>query len=203
MKITIAGKTLPQALPYILSVGGLVGFIASFVLTVEKIALIKDPSFEPSCNLNPILSCGSVMVTPQAEIFGFPNSLIGIAGFALITCIGMALLAGAQFKRWFWRGLQAGVIFGISFVFWLQFQSIFTIGALCPYCMVVWSVMIPIFWYTTLYNIRAGHIPVHGKLTIATNFLQRHHGVVLLYWYFIIVAIITHRFWYYWSTMFQ
>jgi uncharacterized membrane protein len=39
----------------------------------------------PSCSINPILSCGSVMTTPEAEAFGIPNLLIGIAGFAVVT----------------------------------------------------------------------------------------------------------------------
>ncbi|PRC62285.1 hypothetical protein C6A85_03910, partial [Mycobacterium sp. ITM-2017-0098] len=30
------------------------------------------------------------------------------------------------------------------FVHWLIFQSLYRIGALCPYCMVVWAVTIPL-----------------------------------------------------------
>src|SRR3989338_2402786 len=105
--------TVSRIFPYLLSIGGGIGFLAAFILTSEKIKIIKDPTYELSCNLNPLLSCGSVMTTPQAEVFGFPNSLIGIAGFAIITCIGMSLLAGAKFNRWFWVGMQLGVTFGI------------------------------------------------------------------------------------------
>ena len=45
--------------------------------------------------------------------------------------------------------------FGVVFVHWLIFQSLYVIGALCPYCMVVWAVTIPIFWYVTLHNLRS------------------------------------------------
>lgn len=62
----------------VLAVGGAIGFLAAFTLTVEKIALLKDPSYSPSCSINPVLSCGSVMTTSQAEVFGFPNPLLGI-----------------------------------------------------------------------------------------------------------------------------
>lgn len=187
-----------QALPYILVVGGIIGFLASFILTVEKIELIKNPAYLPSCNLSPILSCGSVMNTPQAEVFGFPNSLIGVAGFAIIVTIGMALLAGAKFKRWFWLGLQAGVLFGIIFVTWLQFQSIYRINALCPYCMVVWAVMIPIFWYTTLHNLQQGYIKASSALV---SFLTKNHFYVLTGWFLIIIGLILERFWDYWKTL--
>lgn len=199
--MTLRGKTLTYMLPYILAIGGIIGFLAASILTIEKIELIKDPTFIPSCNLNPILSCGSVMTTPQAEVFGFPNSLIGIAGFAIVTSIGMALLAGASFKRWFWRCLQLGVLFGIGFVFWLQFQSIYRIGALCPYCMVVWLVMIPIFWYTTLFNFREKHIPTPRILRKIIALAQNNHETILIAWFTIIVAIIVIKFWYYWSTL--
>lgn len=200
----MAAKTengLNRRLPFLLSIGGVIGFIAAFDLAIEKIEILKNPAFEPSCNINPVLSCGSVMITPQAEAFGFPNPLIGIAGFAVLTTIGIALLAGGVFKRWFWVATQLGVLFAVVFVHWLIFQSIYRIGALCPYCMVVWSVTIPIFWYVTLYNLKQGNIRTPAKLKGVVNFAQKHHGDILLIWFLIIFALILERFWYYWSTL--
>jgi uncharacterized membrane protein len=139
----------------LLLIGGTVGLLAAGVLTVEKIAILRDPTHVPSCSINPVLACGTVMTKPQAEAFGLPNPLLGIAGFAMVAVVGAALLAGAGFRRWFWLGLQAGATFGVVFVHWLIFQSLYRIGALCPYCMVVWAVTIPIFWYVTLHNLRA------------------------------------------------
>lgn len=204
--ISMAKKdlTLDRTWPYILTIGGMIGFVASFILTIEKIALLKDPTFVPSCNLSPLLSCGPVMKTPQASAFGFANSLLGIAGFAIVTTIGMMLLASphlAKMKRWFWLGLQTGTIFGIGFVTWLQFQSIYRIQTLCPYCMVVWSVTIPIFLYTTLYNLRTGVITTPASLKRLVAFAQRHHGDILVTWYGLIVFLILNHFWYYWKTL--
>ncbi|MEV0790406.1 vitamin K epoxide reductase family protein [Kribbella sp. NPDC050459] len=173
---------------WILVIGGAVGLSAAIVLTVEKIALLRDPSYVPSCSINPVLSCGSVMSTPQASAFGVPNSLLGIAGFAIVTTIGAALLAGASFQRWFWLGLQAGVTFGAAFVHWLIFQSLYRIGALCPYCMAVWAVTIPIFWYVTLHNFP--RFPA-----------ARYHAVVLTLWTVTVISLITERFWPYWRTL--
>ncbi|MGB9251369.1 MAG: vitamin K epoxide reductase family protein, partial [Mycobacterium sp.] len=42
-------------------IAGVAGLIASATLTIEKIELLVNPSYVPSCNLNPIVSCGSVM----------------------------------------------------------------------------------------------------------------------------------------------
>ncbi|TWD73017.1 putative membrane protein [Kribbella amoyensis] len=185
-------EAFPRLLPWLLLVGGTVGLLAAGALTVEKIAMLRDPNHVPSCSINPVLSCGSVMTEPQAEAFGFPNPLLGIAGFAMVAAVGAALLAGAAFRRWFWLGLQAGLTFGVVFVHWLIFQSLYRIGALCPYCMVVWTVTIPISWYVTLHNL--ARLPV-GKV------LTRYHGVVLTVWYLAIVTLVGEQFWSYWRTL--
>jgi uncharacterized membrane protein len=179
----------------------MIGVFCAGMLTLEKIQLLKHPGVQLGCDLNPIVACGSVINTWQASAFGFPNPFIGLAGFAVVATIGAGLLAGATFKRWFWLGLQAGTIFAVLFITWLQFQSIFRINALCPYCMVVWSVTIPIFWYTTLYNLREGHIKTPANLKGFIAFLERHHGDILLVWFLIIIGVILHHFWYYWSTV--
>ena len=41
-------------------------------------------------------------------------------------------------------GLAVGSGLGVVFVHWLAFQSLYRIGALCPWCMVVWSVVVPV-----------------------------------------------------------
>ena len=73
------------AVAWVLLVCGSVGLSAAFVLLVEKIRLVADPSYVPSCSISPLLSCGSVMSTPQAELFGFPNPILGVAGFAALV----------------------------------------------------------------------------------------------------------------------
>lgn len=177
---------------WVLAVGGFVGLVASSVLTIEKIALLKDPFYVPTCSINPVLSCGSIMRTPQAEVFGFPNPLLGIAGFAVVTTLGVLLLAGVSLPSWVWIGLQVGVTFGVLFVHWLIFQSLYEIGALCPYCMVVWAVTIAVFWYTTLHNLHKGP---EVKAAI------RYHSVVLVVWYAAITVAVLQAFWSYWTTL--
>ena len=190
---------VPRTLPWLLLVGGTIGFLAAFVLTVEKIALITDPSYRPSCSINPVLSCGSVMTTQQAGVFGFPNSLIGVGGFAVVAATGAALLAGARLRAWYWAGLQAGVLFGAGFVHWLIGQSLYRIGALCPYCMVVWAVTIPVFWYVTLRNLDALGDRLPGPVRRITVTMTGLHGVLLTGWFLVILALIMQRFWDFWT----
>ncbi|WP_343232125.1 vitamin K epoxide reductase family protein, partial [Mycolicibacterium sp. CBMA 361] len=112
---------------------GIIGEIAAFVLTVEKIRQLQNPSYVPSCSINPVLSCGSVMLTKQASLFGFPNPLIGIAGFSIVIVTGALAVAGTRLPRWYWAGLAAGTLLGAVFVHWLIYESLYEIGALCPY----------------------------------------------------------------------
>lgn len=122
----------------VMLLGSVAGFIASFLLTVDKIKILKDSQFNPSCNISEVLNCKSVMLSKQAEVFGFPNSLIGIGAFAIFIAVAVAILGGVRFPTWFWSVALVGVVLGILFSHWLAYQTTFVIGALCPYCMVAW-----------------------------------------------------------------
>lgn len=185
-----------RGLAILLLVGGLTGLVAASALLMEKIALLQDPDRILTCDISPVLSCGSVMTTPQAEAFGIPNPILGIAGFAVVAAIGAAILAGARFAPWFWLGVQVGVSFAVVFIHWLMYQSLYIIGALCIYCMVVWAVTIPLFWWTTLHNLRA----VAGRSTVVAV-LTEYRSAVLTGWCILIIALIATRFWDYWSSI--
>ena len=86
----------------VLLVTGVIGWVASAILVLERLQLYKDPGHVTSCDINPWVSCGQVMGTWQSELFGFPNPLIGIVAFAVVITTAMAALAGAQFGRWYW-----------------------------------------------------------------------------------------------------
>jgi len=187
---------------WFLLIAGVIGFLAAFDLTVEKIALLKDPDYELSCNINPLLSCGSIVTTPQAELFGFPNPLLGIAGFSVVITTAMALLAGASFRRWYWVGLSVGSGLGTAFVIWLIFQSLYRIGALCPYCMIVWTVTIPIFLYSLRETLRQSPAASNSVRGILIETYRRNTAWLLIICYLLIVALIGIRFWDYWSTLF-
>lgn len=181
--------------PWILVVLGTIGLIAAFVLSLEKIELLKDPGFVPSCNINPLLSCGSIMKTPQAALLGFPNPLIGLVAFPFIITSGVVLLAGGKLKKWYWQLFNLGPFIATVFIHWLFFESVFEIGALCIYCMVVWVVTIPLFLYTTLWNINQKNIAIPKSLHGATNFITKNHASVLLVWYLAIFITIVIQFW--------
>lgn len=176
-------------------IAGVAGLVAAATLTVEKIEILIDPSYIPSCSLNPVLSCGSVMTTPQASVFGFPNSLIGIVAFTVVLVTGVLAVARITLPRWYWGGLAIGTALGVVFIHWLIFQSLYRIGALCPYCMVVWAVTIPLLAIVTSIALRADT----GTGAVGAIYQWRWSLVAL--WFTAVLLMILVRFWNYWSTL--
>lgn len=190
---------LEKVLPWLLIICGSIGLLAAGIIMVEKIELLKNPNATFLCDINPVVSCGSIMSSDQSNAFGFPNPLIGLAAFPVVITTGVMMLAGARLKRWYWVGLQFGTIFGIGFVHWLFFQSVWRIGALCPYCMAVWVVTITTFWYVTLYNLEKGYVKLPAGLQKVGRFARKHHLDILILWLLLIGGLILHHFWYYYG----
>lgn len=176
-------------------IAGAVGLIAAITLTIEKIKLLENPAYVPSCSINPVLSCGSVMVTPQASEFGFPNALIGVVAFSVVLVTGVLAVAKVSLPQWFWVGLAAGTLLGVVFVHWLIFQSLYVIGALCPYCMVVWSVTIPLLAVVSSIALRP--LVDNGF----ARFAYRVRWSLVALWFTALILMILARFWNYWSTL--
>jgi uncharacterized membrane protein len=176
-------------------IAGVLGLAASVTLTVEKIEILINPDYVPTCSLNPVLSCGSVMVTPQASVFGFPNSLIGIVSFTVVLVTGILSVAKVALPRWYWTGLAIGSLLGTVFVHWLAWQSLYNIGALCPYCMVVWAVTIPLFVVAT--SIAAAPSTSNSVVRV----LHSWRWSLVALWFTAVILLILVRFWDYWSTL--
>ncbi|HZE17943.1 MAG TPA: vitamin K epoxide reductase family protein, partial [Mycobacterium sp.] len=113
------GAPVPLPSAWWVLVAGVIGLCASTALTVEKIRILLNPSYVPSCNLNPVLSCGSVMATPQASVFGFPNPLIGIAAFSVVVVSGVLAVTKVPLPQWYWTRLAAATAVGDVFMHWL------------------------------------------------------------------------------------
>lgn len=169
----------------LLVITGVVGALAAVALTLDYINMLRDPTYVPTCDLNPLVGCGDFLGSPQASAFGFPNVVIGMLTFPVVVTIGVMLLAGGRAPRWFWRAMVVGTAFGVAFVSWLQYVSFNVIGALCPYCMVVWVVMIPLFVHTVARAAQNGAIPAS---TAMATFLVRYRWALTGLWYLLVVA---------------
>jgi len=178
-----------RALSVWLLIASAVGLYAAASLVLDKLSYYeqlaagKTPNL--SCNLNPIVGCSQVINTAQASIFwNLPNPVIGVVAWSALGALAVALLAQRRLPAWFWIGLQAGVLGGIVMVSWLEQQTIFHLNALCPWCMVTWSVMIPTFWVVTTRNV------FRWWPTRATRTLQTYVVPIVILHYAVLALII-------------
>ncbi|TDE89623.1 vitamin K epoxide reductase family protein [Occultella glacieicola] len=166
-------------------VAGLAGLWASIRLTLDYFATLADPNFTPACDINPLIGCGVFLASEQSSAFGFPNVVIGLVAFPVVITTGVLLLGGLRLPRWYWRGFFAGTVFAIGFVTWLQVQALTQIGALCPYCLVVWAAIIPLFVHTTARSVQNGALPGGPGLR---SFLVGNRWIITALWYLIVIA---------------
>jgi uncharacterized membrane protein len=195
-------KSLPtfsRVLPYILIITGVLGLLFAFLLMYDSIKIDINPHYLPSCNLNPILNCGTVINSKEADVFGFSNPLIGVAAFPVLITTGVIVLSGAKLKRWYWLALDAGSFVGVVFMHYLFIESVYRIHAVCPYCFGTWIMTIAAFWYLSLYNIQNHNIKLSKKYKPVTDFFVRHHVDWLILWFLIIIGLILKHFWYYYG----
>ncbi|MGV9679578.1 vitamin K epoxide reductase family protein [Nocardia sp. NPDC003482] len=183
----------PVRSAWLLLIASLAGWIAAVTLTVERFKLFMDPNYRPSCSINPVLSCGSVMATDQAAVFGFPNPLIGVVGFSVAVTLAVLAVAGVGLPRWFWAGLWLGLLLGMVFIGWLIFQSLYRINALCPYCMVVWTAT-PLMLAVTTDQLFGGS---RGPARI----LAEWRWTVVAVFYAVVILLVFLRFQDYWLSL--
>lgn len=144
------------------------------------------------------------MLSKQGQIFSTPSTYVGFGVFAALIVIGIAILAGAKFKRWFWVGMQIGVTLGVLGILGLFIDSVYFINALCPFCMSIWVVTITTFWYVTLYNFDNKHLSLpKGKPQKVYAWVRKHHLDLLILFFLIIIALILNHFWYYYGRYFS
>ncbi|MBN0041298.1 vitamin K epoxide reductase family protein [Cellulosimicrobium cellulans] len=144
---------------WLLVVLGAIGLFGSAALAIEKFLKLADPNHVPSCSLNALLDCGDAMDSWQGALLGFPNPLLGIAAFPVVITTGVVLLAGARLPRWYWLALLGGTTLGMGLIVFLIWTTMYEISAMCPYCMVVWFAMLPLFWYQVVHAVQERYLP--------------------------------------------
>ena len=142
----------------------LVSLTASFVLSVDALILAANPNADLACNINTVISCGKVGATWQANLLGFPNAFLGLIAEPVVITIAVASLGKVKFPRWFMFSAQIVYTIGLVFAYWLFFQSMFYIHALCPWCLLVTLSTTLVFTSLTHVNIRDGNLFLPEKV---------------------------------------
>ena len=57
----------------VILVAGVVGLVASLVLSIDAVELAEDPSAELSCNISSTISCAKVGLSGRASLSGSPT----------------------------------------------------------------------------------------------------------------------------------
>jgi len=188
-------SSLAKFTPWVITICGGVGAFASLMLAIEEFHHLKNPEAVLNCDINPIIGCGSIMDTWQGHaILNVPNQLWGLAMFASLLTIGISLLIGAKYPRWFWRALLGGLVFGIIFVHWFIYQSLYVLRHLCPYCMTTWAALIPAFVIIAAYSLHADHVRSPKILAPFSQMLKSYWPEVALGWLVAILMLILWRF---------
>ena len=153
--LLVSGRR-PVGIPILFIVVSALGLLAAFILTLEKLHALANPGSASSCDFSVVVQCGKNLGSWQGSVFGFPNPLLGVIGWPVVMTTGVSMLAGARFANWFWRAFD--IVAGLAFlaVIWLYIESVFSLGTLCPWCMVTWVATITLVVVVKGYALKNG-----------------------------------------------
>ena len=176
--------------------GSLASLVASFVLSVDALRLAEDPDAALSCNINAVLSCGTVASAWQASVLGFPNAFLGMVTEPVVITLAVAGLSGVRFPRWFMCTAQVVYTVGLGFALWLFHQAMFDIGALCPWCLLVTLATTLVWFELTRVNLRRDHLflPRRVQAALETALRLRVDVVLLVVWLLVLVLAVVVRY---------
>jgi len=176
---------------------GLIGFWASLSLTVDYYRLLENPSYELACDINPIVSCGSVMESQYAKVFGVPLSLGGVIAFGSLMLFSLGAFFGIKYKPWIWRAAQLAVIAGLLIAHYLFFVSVTILGSICPWCFTVWMSTLGVAWIITWFNSKNGNI----AMPKTEKWLAKNHAALFVWWLAVLLIIILIQFREFWRSL--
>jgi uncharacterized membrane protein len=165
--------------------------LASFVLSVDAIRIAKNPNLNLSCDINAVISCGDVARSWQAQLFGFPNAFLGMIAEPVVITIAVAGLCGVRFPRGFMFAAQVVYTLGVIFAYWLFYQAIVNIGALCPWCLVITVSTTLVFATLTHVNVRDDNLYLPARVQqAAARFIDADYDVLVVGIWLLALALI-------------
>lgn len=151
----------PRGQSIVMLVSGLLGMFASFELLEAEKELLANPGGQLSCDINPIVGCGTFLQSSANTLFfGISNAVFGLAFFSGIVALGLVLLARGKFGIWLWRLIDVAMVGAFAWLLWFWHTAFFVERGLCPYCMVVWLATIPLVCTVLGRSAQARHYPI-------------------------------------------
>lgn len=139
---SLSGIKNSKALWWTVVASGIIGMLASFIQTIERIDYAKNPTLPLTCDVNSVFSCSSVFDAWQSSVFGFSNSLMCIVFFVLLIGIGLAGATGSIIHKNVRLFVHFLTVFFLGFGAWYLYESAWVIGSLCIFCIFCYSAVI-------------------------------------------------------------
>lgn len=157
-----------------------VSWTVSLLLYREYVVQLSDAPPMLSCNISPFITCGPNLLAPAGNLLGFTNAILGMTLFLgpIFASVG-ALASPGGMRAWYWRVFAVFVLGGYVLVHVFAYRSIFEFGSLCPWCLIVWLMTIPLFWSVAGWTLQAG---VWGAGA-------RRIGALIVSWLVLIVVV--------------
>jgi uncharacterized membrane protein len=137
-------KSITKYSRTIILIAGIIGFLTSIYLTVEKLT-----SNRQMCQIG-IGDCWTVNTSEYSVLYGIPIAVLGAGSYLVL--VTLCLLEG---KNDFWKRNAIYGLFGISLIgllysIYLSYLEVAVIKAICPFCVVSAICMCIIFITTTI-----------------------------------------------------
>lgn len=173
-------------------ISSVLSLVASFVLSIDALRLAENPNADLGCNINAVISCGTVANSWQSSLLGFPNAFLGLVTEPVVITIAVASLAKVVFPRWFMVAAQVVYTVGLAFAYWLFYEAMFDIGALCPWCLLVTLATTLVFFEMTYVNIRDDNLRLPRRVQGAlTSFIRSGLDlIVLVVWLLVLLLAV-------------
>ncbi|HIH92191.1 TPA: hypothetical protein HA281_05290 [Candidatus Woesearchaeota archaeon] len=109
------------------------GMLISLYAFRVKQKLAKDKGYKPVCDISEKISCTKALDSGHGALFILPNSLYGLAFYALALALAWLGQAGALFA------LSAPAVLGSVY---LAYVSFFRLRVACPLCTIIYALNI-------------------------------------------------------------
>ena len=177
------------------TVSSAVGAIASFLQIIERIQWAERPQATLVCDLNSTFSCSSVFDAWQSSVFGFSNSIMCLAFFAVILGFSLAGLYSAELRKNIRLIMHFFAVFFLAFGAWYIEQTMLAVGSLCIYCIFCYAGVIGINW--AMLRLNAGDLPLSNstKSSLMGHIKKGNDTFIWLLYTLIFVAMFAYKFW--------
>ena len=125
-------------------------------------------------------------------MLGFPNAFLGLLAEPVVITIAVASLAKVRFPRGFMLAAQVVYTLGVIFAYWLFFQAMFVIGALCPWCLLVTLSTTLVFASLTHINLRDNNLflPERAHEAARAGLRMGLDVLIVVLWLAAVVALV-------------